>query len=130
MDNNFASHIYWDVLFFMNKQIYIVSVVVSVIASVICLFFDWRISSGIIIGEIASLIYFLLLNNSFKLKEDGSMSKGGIVSFLLRIVVIALPLTIAFFLPKFFNIFGAFAGVMLFRIVMIIYFFKQKGELQ
>ena len=112
-----------------NKQIYIYSGILGIIACAICWYFNWRISTGILIGLISSFIYFYLINNSFKLKEDGSISKGGVIGFILRIVVIALPLLIACLLPDYFNIFGAFGGVMLFRFVMIFYFLKQKGEM-
>lgn len=113
----------------MNKQIYIISGLLAVIASIICLFFNWRFSTGIIIGVLSSFIYFYLLNGSFKINEDGSIGKGGIIKFIIRICIIALPLLISFLLPDYFNIFGAFAGVMIFRIVMIAFFFKKKGEI-
>lgn len=113
----------------MNKQIYLFSGILAIIASAVCAYFNWKISTGIIIGMICSYGYFYLLNKSFKVKEDGSMSKGGALGFIVRILLIALPLAIGALLPSYFNIFGAFAGVMLFRIVMIFYFFKQKGEI-
>ena len=112
-----------------NKQIYLYSGVLAIIASVVCAYFNWRISTGIIIGIICSYGYFYLLNKSLNVKEDGSISKGGVIGFLVRILLIALPLAISVLLPEYFNIFGAFAGVMIFRIIMIIYFFKQKGEI-
>lgn len=111
----------------MNKKIYLYSGILSVIASVICAFFNWRISTGIIIGTICSFGYFYLLNENFKIGEDGNISKGGVLGYFLRIALIALPLLISCLLPNVFNIFGAFGGVMLFRIVMIIIFFNEKG---
>ena len=113
----------------MNKQIYLFSGILAIISSAVCAYFNWKISTGIIIGMICSYGYFYLLNKSLKVKEDGSMSKGGALGFIVRILLIALPLAIGALLPNYFNIFGAFAGVMLFRIVMIFYFFKQKGEI-
>ena len=113
----------------MNKQIYLFSGVLAIISSAICAYFDWRISTGIIIGMICSYGYFYLLNLSFRVKEDGNISKGGAFGFLFRILFIAAPLALGALLPNYFNIFGAFAGVMLFRIVMIFMFFKQKGEI-
>ena len=111
----------------MNKQIYLYSGILGIIASVICAFFNWRISTGVLIGVICSYLYFYLLNIQFNFK-DGKVSKGGILGFGIRILVIALPLLIACLLPNYFNIFGAFGGVMLFRFVMMYIFFKQKGE--
>lgn len=115
--------------YLMNKQIYLFSGILAIIASMVCAYFNWRISTGIIIGIICSYGYFYLLNKSLNVKEDGSISKGGVIGFLVRILLIALPLAISVLLPEYFNIFGAFAGVMIFRIIMIIYFFKQKGEI-
>lgn len=113
----------------MNKHIYLISLLVSIIASLICLFFDWKISLGIILGVISSFIYFYALNKSYKLNDDGTINRGGFILFIVRILIIAFPLLIACLLPNVFNIFGAFGGVMLFRIVMIVYFFKEKGEI-
>ena len=113
---------------FMGKEVYIVSSIVGIVTSLICLFFDWKISTGIIIGLISSLIYFFILSKTFKLNDDGSINKGNALLFIVRIFVIALPLLIACLLPDVFNIFGAFGGVMLFRFVMMFYFFKKKGE--
>ncbi|MBQ0036844.1 MAG: ATP synthase subunit I [Firmicutes bacterium] len=112
----------------MNKNIYLYSGILGLLASVICGFFNWCISSGIIIGLLSSYLYFYLLNMQFQFK-DGEIKKGGILGFGIRIIVLALPLLIACLLPNYFNIFGAFGGVMVFRIIMMIMFFKQKGEM-
>lgn len=112
----------------MNKKIYLYSGIIGLFVSIICAFFDWKISMGILIGLLASFLYFFLLNDQFKI-EDGQISKGGVLGFGLRIIVLALPLLVACLLPQYFNIFGAFAGVMVFRIIMMIMFFKQKGEM-
>lgn len=114
--------------FFMNKKLYLFTGVLALIASVVCLIFDWRISTGIIIGLLSSYLYFYILNVEFKI-EDGQISKGGILGFFLRILVIALPLFIACVLPNVFNIFGAFAGVMIFRIIMMIVFYKERENM-
>lgn len=113
----------------VNKQIYLYSGILTIITCAICGYFNWKISTGILIGMLCSFAYFKTLNASFKISEDGTVSKGGLLGFFLRIILIALPLFISVLLPEYFNIFGAFAGVMLFRIVMMFMFFKQKGEI-
>ena len=112
----------------MNKDLFIISGIVSIVASVITFFFKWQIATGIILGTIFSFVYFYLLNTGFKINDDGSISKGGALLFMLRMIVLALPLFVSCMLPEVFNIFGAFAGVMLFRIVMMVVYFKKKGE--
>lgn len=111
----------------MNKEIYLYSSIIGVFASIVCAFFNWRISTGILIGMLSSYLYFYLLNLQFKV-VDGKISKGGIIGYFLRIIVLALPLLLACLLPNYFNIFGAFGGIMAFRIIMMIIYFKQKGE--
>ena len=111
----------------MNKEIYLYSSIIGVLASIVCAFFNWRISTGILIGMLSSYLYFYLLNLQFKV-VDGKISKGGIIGYFLRIIVLALPLLLACLLPNYFNIFGAFGGIMAFRIIMMIIYFKQKGE--
>ena len=113
----------------MNKILYLISFIVSLLASLICLFIKWQISTGIILGTVFSLIYFFLLNKSYSIDENGNLNKGNPLGFFLRIIIIALPLLISCLLPNYFNIFGAFGGVMLFRIVMMITFFKKRGEI-
>lgn len=111
--------------FFMKKEIYLYSGIVSLVACVISAFFNWRISTGILIGALSSFIYFYILNLNFRI-VDGNISKGGVLGFIVRILILALPLLIACLLPNYFNIFGAFGGVMIFRIIMIIMFLKEK----
>lgn len=112
----------------MNKDLFIVSGIVSLVASIICFFIKWQIATGLILGTLFSFVYFFLLNVGFKINDDGSISKGGALLFILRMIMLALPLFIACMIPNVFNIFGAFAGVMIFRIVMMIVYFKKKGE--
>ena len=113
----------------MKKEIYLYGSIICVIASTVATFFDWRISTGIIIGALASMLYLIVLNKTFRI-ENGQMSKGGAIGFILRILIIALPLLIAALIPNYFNIFGAFGGVMVFRIVMMIVFYKTKEEIK
>ena len=113
---------------FMNKNVYLYSGIIGVFASVVCAFFDWKISTGILAGLLSSYVYFYLLNSQFRI-EEGKINKGGILGFGIRIIVLALPLLVACLLPQYFNIFGAFGGVMVFRIIMMFMFFKQKGEM-
>lgn len=112
----------------MNKEIYLYSGILTVIASVICAYFNWTIATGIIIGALSSFIYFYILNLNFKINDDGNISKGGVLGYFIRIIVLALPLLVSCLFPKYFNIFGAFGGIMLFRIVMIVMFFIKKGD--
>ena len=112
----------------MNKKVYIYSGILAALASLICLYFDYRISTGIVIGLLSSYLYFYILNMQFKI-EDGKMNKGGVLGYFIRIAVIALPLLLACLMPQYFNIFGAFGGVMLFRVVMMVMFILQKGDM-
>lgn len=114
----------------MNKNVYVVSAAVSIFISIICLFFNWKISTGIILGLISSFLYFILLNKNLTFDENGSIKKGSFIFFIVRIMILAFPLLIACLVPQYINIFGTFGGVMIFRIVMIIMFIKKKGELK
>ena len=129
MDSSFASLIYWGAFIFMKKEVYLYSLIVCLLASVVAAFFNWRISTGIIIGAVSSVIYLLLLNATFKIK-DGKISKGGVVGFFARILVLALPLLIACLLPNYFNVFAVFGAIMVFRIIMMIMFFRTKEGIE
>lgn len=113
----------------MKKDLFIISAILGIIASAIGMIFKLNIGLGILLGTIFSLLYFYLLNVSYKTNEDGTLYRGSIVSYFLRLIVIAIPLLVSCLLPDIFNIFASFGGIMLFRIIMIISFFKQKGEI-
>lgn len=112
----------------MKKDLFIICGIVSLLVSIVCYFINWKIATGIILGTAFSLLYFYVLNLSFKMNEDGTLNRGSALLGVVRILIIAMPLFIAFMLPNVFNFFGAFAGVMIFRIIMMIVFFIKKGE--
>lgn len=112
----------------MKKNLFVICAIVSLLVSIVCYFIKWQIATGIILGTLFSLLYFFVLNLSFKMNADGTINRGSALLGILRLFIIAMPLFIAFMLPEVFNIFGAFAGVMIFRIIMMIAFFIEKGE--
>lgn len=113
----------------MKKNLFIVSGILGIIASAIGVFFALNIGLGILLGTVFSLLYFYLLNISYKVDENGNLSRGSGLGYLLRMIVIAVPLLLSCLLPNIFNVFAAFGGIMLFRIIMFITFFKEKGDI-
>lgn len=112
----------------MKKELLITSSIVGVLASIVCLFFKWQYAISVLMGLAFSFLYFYLLTSSFKINENGEISKGSFIGWLLRIIVLAIPLLISCLLPNVFNIFATFGGIMIFRVVMMIFFYRQKGS--
>ncbi len=98
-----------------------VSALTAIILAVIMYFIDFRISTGIILGYLASIFHLYLITISM----DNMLKSGRVNMFIvmlgsmLRYVIIAFPLVIALILPQYFNIFGAAGGFILYKVVLI-----------
>ncbi|MEA5026821.1 MAG: ATP synthase subunit I [Erysipelotrichaceae bacterium] len=107
----------------MNKKELIVSAVISLISALGMLFVDFRISTGIVLGFSFSILHLFLLARSV----DGILTgkKGNflfvLISSLFRYAVIALPLIIALLYSDYFNVFGAVAGFLVYKLVLVMF---------
>ena len=106
----------------MNKKELRLSTVLAVLTSLIAAFFDVRVSAGIILGFMFSLAHLYLLTKHVDsmLYQDKASIFWVIISSVFRYAMIALPLLIAIKFSAYFNVFGAFFGFLLYKIVLVI----------
>ncbi|MGI6607622.1 MAG: ATP synthase subunit I [Erysipelotrichaceae bacterium] len=111
----------------MDKKVRGLSVLITIVFSIIFSFINKTVSSGMILGCIASLTYIQLLTVSMEdsLNRQQSSTKK-MISKLLRLSIIIISMLIAMIIPKKVNIFGVFFGLIIFKISLLILAFSRK----
>ena len=113
-----------------SKKVIVVNLIILVLASIVLLIlnkYSWLI--GYILGSVTSYItYFMHVNHAVKFSENSGV-KQSVSSSLLRTLVSAISLLIAFFVD-FIDIFATFIGLLIikFSIFIIGFCFKNKKE--
>lgn len=105
----------------MEKKVLKLSITITLIMSILALFVNYQFTLGLLCGQLCFSIYFLNLCYSIDKQLKGDAWK--IWTILLkvgRIILLGIPMLFAFLWPNIFNIFGAFIGVMMFKICTII----------
>jgi hypothetical protein len=112
----------------MDKNVKVLSVIITIVFSIIFAFINKAVSAGVILGCLVSLLYIQLLtiNMNETLVEQQSSTKL-IVSKLFRLSIIIISMLIAMIIPEKINIFGVFFGLMIFKIILLILALKRKG---
>ena len=98
---------------------------VALAVSVVFLFYDRTVSAGILLGFICSQLYVQLL-----IKDIDGLIAGARASRIaqpLRMILLALPMLAGCLYPKRINVFGAFAGLMIPKVMLYIRSFIERG---
>ncbi len=109
------------------KTTKISSVVVAILA-VVFLFFDRSVSFGLLLGQLFYFLYLVVLTRMVDAVLEtaaGGISKVSL-GFVLRIVLLALPMVIAALFPEIFNLFAVFGSMFLNRVMLLILY--ARGE--
>ena len=104
----------------MNKT-YKLLISISIIASLISYFIDFRICLGIVLATVGSLLYIFLLTKGMNDLFDNN--KGIFSSFLatiLRYLCLLVPMLFAIKYSQYVHFIGVIIGFVLFKIVLII----------
>ena len=113
-----------------SKKVIVVNLIILVLASIVLLIlnqYSWLI--GYILGSVTSYItYFMHVNHAVKFSENSGV-KQSVSSSLLRTLVSAISLLIAFFVD-FIDIFATFIALLIikFSIFIMGFCFKNKKE--
>lgn len=112
----------------MDKNVKVLSVIITIVFSIIFAFINKAVSAGVILGCLVSLLYIqsLTINMNETLVEQQSSTKL-IISKLFRLSIIIISMLIAMIIPEKINIFGVFFGLMIFKISLLILALKRKG---
>lgn len=109
----------------MNKDQLLRNSAVAIVVSVVFLFFDKKISTGILLGFLFACLYWKMLADNIDQVIDGGRSTKAAQAG--RMVVLAAPMLIACLFPEKFNVFGSFFGLMIPKLTLYILSFFRKG---
>ncbi|MBR2802132.1 MAG: hypothetical protein IKE21_06030 [Erysipelotrichaceae bacterium] len=117
-----------------HKRSYGISCLIGLAAAFIFFFAELRtVSAGIILGLAFYGVYLLLLTFSVSRMLEDRSSEGSayVLLYVLRILLLGLPLLCGALFPDIFNIFGAFGAILLNKIVTVILYgvIGKKGNL-
>ena len=92
--------------------------VFTVTAALVCVFINWRLSTGILAEYPAVLLFAKMLTSDaenviFFRKELKFYNNFGM---MLRLTVLVIPLLLGIKFSQYLNVYAAFAGLMLFRV--------------
>ncbi|MGN1399183.1 MAG: ATP synthase subunit I [Erysipelotrichaceae bacterium] len=97
------------------------TLILMTIISLLSVFIDYRFALGVVLGTVFSLIHYFVLNknvNSILNNEKTFTSKLG--SYFIRLFILAIPLYLSIRFDSLFNIYGAFIGLLLLKISLVV----------
>lgn len=95
------------------------TIILCGIGMVIGLFFDYRISLGLLLGTIVSILHLAKLEQNITAGLSNNRKVGGwIFMFVIDLVILAIPFVLAILLPQVFNLFGVAIGLLLNKVVI------------
>ncbi len=100
-----------------------VSILTTIVLAVIMYFIDFRLSTGIVLGNLFSLLHLYLLtisaNRMFKGKRIYVIKV--FLGSILRYMIIAFPLILALLWPLYLNVYAVAFGFVLYKIILVIF---------
>jgi hypothetical protein len=110
----------------MEKKLIRRSTIASLIIAGILALWDWPAGLGCLLGAAGYYLYYFLLTASV----DEAIRRGAgqpagkgaqLANRSLRLLVLAVPLLISFLLPRWFRWWGALIGLLMYKIVAVIW---------
>ena len=114
----------------MSLKIYLITAAVGIVCSGVFTFIDIKISAGILLSTLFSLLNMVLLSASMKMAIKGENGQYGILMFgnIIRFTLLFSCMYIAYKLPQYFSLIGVAIGMSLFLIALLIdAILKRKG---
>lgn len=106
----------------MSLKIYLLTGLIALIVSGVTAFFDYRISTGIILSTVFSLINLFLLSLTMKSATSSSQANVSLlmVGNIVRYSLLVVCMFIAYKLPQYFSLIGVAIGMTLFLGALLI----------
>lgn len=106
----------------MSLKIYLITGVVGIVCSGVFTLIDIKISAGILLSTLFSLLNMVLLSISMKFAIEGKNGQIGIMmmSNIVRYALLFACMYIAYKLPQYFSLIGVAIGMTLFLVALII----------
>lgn len=91
--------------------------------------YDWRISTGIVIGYFFAFIHSKFLAYRFNKMFDARKTSIFLITMgsLLGMMILVIPIALSFVLPSAFHFIGVFIGLTFNKYYLYIGSFKKKG---
>lgn len=107
----------------MDKKILNMSTKGGLLIAILLVVIDYRITCGMILGLICYRLYYILLTMSIEDQIDvpSEVKARNIGAVALRLLLLAFPLLVSFVIPELFNVWGAFLGLLAFKITVYAY---------
>lgn len=106
----------------MSLKVYLITAAVGIVCSGAFTLIDVKISAGILLSTLFSLLNMVLLSASMKFAIQGKEGAYGVMmmSNIVRYSLLFLCMFIAYKLPQYFSLIGVAIGMSLFLIALII----------
>ena len=106
----------------MSLKIYLITGVVGIVCSGVFTLIDVKISAGILLSTLFSLLNMVLLSISMKFAIEGKNGQISIMmmSNIVRYALLFACMYIAYKLPQYFSLIGVAIGMTLFLVALII----------
>ena len=106
----------------MSLKIYLITGVVGIVCSGVFTLIDIKISAGILLSTLFSLLNMVLLSISMKFAIEGKNGQISIMmmSNIVRYALLFACMYIAYKLPQYFSLIGVAIGMTLFLVALII----------
>ncbi len=99
----------------------------GVIIALIFLIIDFRVSLGIGLGLVSYALNILIISDTMSDAIEEKVYRPRLYQqYWVRMMLLSLPLLTGFVLPQYVNVWGAFLGLMMFKITLYVYGFIGK----
>ncbi|MBQ7223408.1 MAG: ATP synthase subunit I [Erysipelotrichaceae bacterium] len=99
----------------------------GVIIALIFLIIDFRVSLGIVLGLACYALNILIISDTMSDAIEGQAYRPRLYQqYWVRMMLLSLPLLMGFVLPQYVSVWGAFSGLMMFKITLYVYGFIRK----
>ena len=111
-----------------NLKYFKSSIVIAVVGAIISLIFDYRISIGIVVGMLSSILNYLIM--SAQMTMILANQKFNVISYtivyLIRFSLLFIPVLLAVLRPDRCNVWAVFGSLFIFKVVMYVESFRKK----
>ncbi len=112
----------------MSLNIYLITAVIGILCSGVFTFIDIKISAGILLSTLFSLLNMVLLSITMRFAIQGENGQYGIMMLgnIIRYTLLFICMFIAYKLPQYFSLIGVAIGMTLFLFALVIDAIKKR----
>ena len=108
----------------MRQKKFISEAIISLVLTLLFLFLDYKISLGIVLGFIFSILNYRLIE--YRYQNLDSYNIWVVIGSLICILLLGIPLLISFLLSNIFSYIGVMIGLLIIKVKLIIEAFVKK----